>query len=141
MELGRPTTYTQEIADEICERLSNGESLRKICRDDHMPQESTVRGWVIYDRENFYAQYTKAREIQAMRWAEEILEISDDPAERTMEGKIDTGDVNHKRLRVDTRKWLLSKVLPKVYGDKLDLTSAGEKVGLSININLGDEND
>lgn len=136
---GRPTIYTPEIADEICKRLSFGESLRAICRDEGMPNEATVRMWALDDKEGFYTQYARARELQAMRWAEEVLEISDEPPPITGEGKIDGAGVQHQRLRVDSRKWLLSKVLPKVYGDKIDVTSNGKGVGLAINIDLGDD--
>jgi hypothetical protein len=89
-----------------------GESLRKICADDHLPEAATVHRWVIEDREGFYKQYTRARQAQAVMWAEEILEMADD------------SDADHQRsrLQVDTRKWLLSKVLPKVYGDKVTLS-------------------
>lgn len=73
-----------------------------------MPPESTVRRWVL-DNEDFAAQYARAREAGYQCMADEILEISDDKE----------GDPSRDRLRVDTRKWLLSKCLPKIYGDKL----------------------
>lgn len=135
---GRPSIYTKKIADEICERLAHGESLRSICRDENMPDEKTVRTWAIDDVEGFYPHYARARELQALRWAEEVLEISDQDPLMTGEGKLDSASVQHQRLRVDSRKWLLAKVLPKVYGDKIDVTSGGEKVGLAINIDLGE---
>ena len=106
---GRPSKHTPEIAATICGRLAAGESLREICEDDALPHRGTVHTWVIEDREGFHDHYTRARQTQALRWAEEILEIGDS------ENKEDT---QRARLRVDTRKWLLSKVLPKVYGDK-----------------------
>lgn len=118
--------------------MADGESLRSICEDVGMPPESTVRGWVIDDVDGFAAQYARARALQAERWAEEIMAISDELPAMTGEGKIDSAGVQHQRLRVDSRKWLLSKVLPKVYGDKIDVTSGGDKVGLSINIDLGE---
>jgi len=109
---GRPSVYTKEIADEICRRLAEGESLRAICDDDpDMPATSTVRLWAIEDREGFFAQYDKARKVQALGWAEEIMEIAD----------LEKQEVTRSRLRVDTRKWMLSKVLPKVYGEKIGL--------------------
>lgn len=128
--MGRPSEYTTEIASEICERLAAGESLRAICRDDGMPSEAAVRGWVIDNREGFAAQYARAREAQAHSIAEELLEISDDGSNDWMERSGKDGEagwqlngehVQRSRLRADTRKWLLSKMLPKVYGDKLTL--------------------
>lgn len=104
---GRPSVYTDEIAEEILMRLAEGESLRAICRDDHTPNISTITLWVVDDREGFSARYARARAAQAMRLADEIIEIADE----------DERDTNRDRLRVDTRKWYLSKVLPKVYGD------------------------
>lgn len=142
---GRPSSYTPEIADEICKRLSMGESLRAICRDEGMPNEATVRTWALDDKEGFYTQYARARELQALHWAEEILEIADDGSNdtninpKTGEPMLDSEWMQRSRLRVDTRKWLLSKVLPKVYGDKIDVTSNGKGVGLAINIDLGDD--
>lgn len=136
---GRPSVYDGKIAAEICRRMAEGESLRGICEDEHMPGESTVRSWVIDDVNGFSAQYARARALQAERWAEEIMHISDELPAMTGEGKYDSAAVQHQRLRVDTRKWLLSKVLPKVYGDRLDVTSKGEQVGLAINIDLGDK--
>lgn len=109
MPSGRPTGYTPELAAEIIARLAAGESLRKICTDDHMPHESTVRLWATDDREGFSTQYTRARQAQMDALAEDILEIADGE---------DT-DVNRARLRVDTRKWLMSKIAPKRFGEKV----------------------
>jgi len=75
---GRPSTYSQEIADEVCRRLAGGESLRAICRDEGIPDESTVRLWASDDREGFAAQYARAREVQFLAIADELLEIADD---------------------------------------------------------------
>ena len=116
-DTGRPTDCTPEVVEEICSRLASGESLRHICEDAHLPVTRTIYRWVIEDREGFSHQYAKARHSQAMHWAEEILTIGDN------ENREDT---QRARLRVDTRKWLLSKVLPKVYGDKVTLAGDSE---------------
>lgn len=89
--------------------MAAGESLRAICETDGMPTEGAVRQWALKDVEGFSTQYATAVQTRAMRWAEEVLTIADEKK----------GEVNRDRLRVDTRKWLLSKVLPKVYGDKI----------------------
>ena len=122
------STFTKELADIICERIANGQSLREICRDKDMPSKEGVRGWLIR-HESFAAQYARAREAQADHFAEEILEISDDGSNDWMSRK--QGDdtvevVNHEhisrsKLRVDARKWLMSKMAPKKYGDKVEL--------------------
>lgn len=124
---GRPSIHTQELADLICQRLASGESLRQICEnDDEMPNACTVHLWVVQDRDGFSKQYADARGAQALRWADEILTIADDGFNDTYvdekgNGRVDQDVVQRSRLRVDTRKWLLSKVLPKVYGDKVTL--------------------
>lgn len=108
--------FTQELADEICDRLAKGESLRAICREPGKPNEATVRSWVLDNVEDFATQYTRARHLQAERWAEEIMEISDTPPPLTGDNKMDHAAIQYHRLRVDTRKWMLSKVLPKSGG-------------------------
>jgi hypothetical protein len=97
--------------------MGEGESLRAICADDHLPAESTVRNWAIRDVEGFFAQYAHATVVRAYRWADEITDIADTGNE---------GDTQRAKLRVDTRKWHLSKVLPKVYGEKMTLAGDSE---------------
>src|ERR1043165_3321156 len=130
--VGRPSDYTQETANIICQRLSQGESLRAICRDDEMPSKTSVLRW-LDTNEEFRAQYARAREAQADFYAEEIIEISDDGTNDWMarrseaqkgagieNGWVVNGEhVQRSRLRVDARKWFASKVAPKKYGEKL----------------------
>lgn len=122
--------YTQEIADRICAELEEGRSLRSICEAEGMPSEALVRKWAANDTEGFYAQYARAREIGYEKMAEEIIEISDDGSRDYMKvGDRDVPDYDHiqrSKLRVDTRKWLLSKMLPKKYGDKVAVTGADD---------------
>jgi hypothetical protein len=116
---GRPTIYTQEIADTICQRLAKGESLRAICRsDDAFPDESTVRQWVIDDREGFYPQYTRSREIGLDCRADALIE--DAKAAK---------DAALGRLAFDADRWYLSKLAPKRYGDKLQQEVSGPDGG------------
>lgn len=128
---GRPSDYTPEMASILCERISKGDSLRAICREDEMPGQSTVFQWLAANKE-FAEQYARAREAQADFYAEEIIEISDDGTNDWMERRseaekgagVNTGwvlngeHVQRSRLRVDARKWFASKVAPKKYGDK-----------------------
>lgn len=128
--VGRPTTFAQEIADQICERIACGESLRKICEGEDMPGLSTVFRW-LYANEAFRDQYTRAREAQQEYLALEILEIADDGSNDTYideEGKprVDHDVIQRSRLRVDTRKWIMSKLAPKKYGDKVDVNHGGQ---------------
>lgn len=123
---GRPSVYTPELADEICARLANGESLRAICasdRDDFIPHIGTVLRWVAED-ETFREQYVRAREIQAETLADDIISIADGP-----KGADDSIKTARDRLRVDSRKWVASKLLPKKYGDKVENTHLGPQGG------------
>jgi hypothetical protein len=117
--------YSPEIAAEICERLAKGESLRAICRDLHMPAASSVVEWAANNVDGFAERYARAREAGCHAMAEEILEIADDASRDTVSTeqgeRADTEWIARSKLRVDARKWLLSKMLPKVYGDKQQL--------------------
>ncbi|WP_395019806.1 hypothetical protein [Dongia sp.] len=137
---GRPTDFTENLATEICLRISEGESVRSIVKDEDMPSSSTIFRWLLDERyKTFWEQYEKARNIQAELMFEELLEIADDGTNdyttrmRGADGEeeehqiLNSEHIQRSRLRVDTRKWYLSKVLPKKFGDKLDLTSKGDK--------------
>lgn len=137
---GRPSKYDPDKADEILELLSEGQTLREICRRDGMPPATTVRTWARDNREGFSERYALAREVGCFEMVDEIIEIADDGQNdwmaRNGQGDEAAGwQVNHEhiqrsRLRIDTRKWLASKVLPKVFGDKVELgdESMGELV-------------
>lgn len=123
---GRPTILCCALVDEICARISDGETTRSICADEAMPAMTTLFRWLRED-EDFKQQYARAKEIQLERMAEEILDISDDGTNDYMDRVTRDGEVesvlNHEhvtrsKLRVDSRKWLLSKLAPKKYGDK-----------------------
>lgn len=132
-----PVTYTPELADIILERLQEGEGLNTICRDPDMPTGSAVRKWALEDRDGFGARYARAREIGALAMADDILEIADDARNDWMEKHGEDGGVAYvlngehvarTKMRIDTRKWLLSKVLPKVFGDRVDHSMTIEKL-------------
>ena len=133
--MGRSVIHhcTDELAAEICRRLSEGESLNKICEEDGKPSRGTVMAWVRDDVNGFAAKYARARELQAHFLAQEIIDIANTPepgvtvtvkADGGMEEK--RGDmIDHRKLKIDARKWYLSKVLPKVYGDKQQIEHSG----------------
>src|SRR4030081_1221752 len=102
------TRYTPELAEKDCGRMAEGASLREVCRDNGMP-ESSVRQWVRDDRDGFAARYQAARALQAVSWSDQIIEI----------GNREDLDPQDKRVRCDNLKWLMSKLLPKRYGDRL----------------------
>jgi len=132
--MGRPSTYTPELGEKICDLIAAGQSLREICRQDDMPPDSVVRRWAFTDREGFAARYAIANQARALRWADEIIEISDDGSNDWMERQVEAGlitpvanteHINRSRLRVDARKWLLSKLLPRQFGDRVEI--AGDR--------------
>lgn len=129
-EIGRPSTYTVEIADEICERIAVGESVRQICLLENMPDDATFYRWLLkYDE--FRDKYARAKEAQADRFNEELIEIADDSRndwierenKRTGETYIALNEeaLGRAKLRVETRKWLMGKHKPKKYGDAVNL--------------------
>ncbi len=134
-KIGRPSSFTQALADTICERLVNGESLRAICLDDKMPALGTVLRWV-GEKDAFREQYSRARELQADVLFDETLKIADTPmlgvkTVRKASGTETTeGDmIEHRRLQIDTRKWLAGKLKPKKYGDRSNVEVSGPDGG------------
>lgn len=133
---GRPSSFTKAMADRICTRMANGESLRQICRDDAMPAMSTVLKWA-NDRPAFAEQYARARAMLLEHWADETIEIADDGRNDWIEREEKGGPrmvlndehVRRSVLRVDTRKWHLSKLLPKKFGDKVSAELTGPNGG------------
>lgn len=126
---GRPSSFTQETADAICERIAEGESLRSICEEESMPNKSTVFKWLGQDK-NFADQYARARESQADTLFDQILGIADDGRNDSYTDEEGNERTNHdviarSRLRVDARKWMAGKLRPKVYGDKLEVAGPG----------------
>lgn len=117
---GRPTDYTEDLGDIICENIARGISLVKTCDgSDDMPNPRTVYRW-LRTNEEFCQNYTRAQEDKADFLADDVLDVADDP-------DIEPAD---KRIRVDARKWAASKLRPKKYGDKVqqDITSGGQPI-------------
>ncbi len=133
--IGRPTTFTQELADKICEELALGKSMRTVCAEEDMPVMSTVFKWLRENKE-FSEQYARAKQESSDAMAEEILDISDNGVNDWMEREygettawVTNGEaLQRSKLRVDTRKWLMAKMKPKKYGEKLDMTSDGKAI-------------
>lgn len=111
--IGRPSKFSQDMAEKICEQIANGKSLRAICAEDDMPSTTTVFKW-LNENQEFSDQYARARDRQADYYFEEIIEIADSV-------EADSATVAKARLQVDARKWTLSKLAPKKYGEKTEL--------------------
>lgn len=138
---GRPTNYSAELAAEFCNYLAQGMSMRKACKQKNMPAMTTVFRWLSESNTELWAndfreQYARAKQESADAMAEDILDISDEKVKYLGDGKPNTAEIARNRLRVDTRKFLMAKMKPKIYGDKMDLTTDGEKIeigrGMSI---------
>ena len=112
---GRPNGFTEKIGLEICRRISEGDSLRTICKDSKMPSQSMVFRWLT-SQDEFREQYGAAMTARADAMFEEMLEIAN-------EGN--PGDTQRARLRVDALKWALSRMNPKKYGDKTQTEISG----------------
>jgi hypothetical protein len=126
----RVTTFTQEVADLICEALAEGHSLRSICASDDMPSKSTVFKW-LREQPAFSDQYAHAREAQADCLFDDILEIADDGRNDKYiddegQARTDHDVIARSKLRVDARKWMAAKLRPRVYGDKLAIGGADD---------------
>jgi hypothetical protein len=125
---GRPTDYNETLAETICMQLAVGRSLASVCREETMPDKSTVFRW-LYKHPEFRDRYAYAKEIGCYAIEEEALEIADDGTNDWMadnrpdaEGyKLNGENVQRSRLRVDTRKWFMERIAAKRFGNKVDV--------------------
>lgn len=140
---GRPSKYDEKIANEICSIISNTTlGLAAICKAEHMPNRSTIYEWIAKHPE-FSNNYARAKELQMELMAEEIIDIADENANDTLtinkNGRdIDVPNMEYMRrsqIRIDARKWLMSKLMPKKFGDRLDLNHGGQTDN-PVNVNM-----
>jgi hypothetical protein len=138
---GAVSIFTPALFSAICDRISHGDSLREVCRDPEMPHKSTVLRW-LREKPELRDQYRDARDDLLEYWASDILEIADDGTNDMVPGLNKYGDevmvpnhanVQRDRLRIHSRQWLLGKLKPKVYGDRVEHEVSGE-VGLKVDI-------
>ena len=121
--MGRPSSFNEAIAGEICERIADGESLRAICADEDYPDRKTVFRWLADpERADFRRQYALARETSA---------DADDDDIRDIAGRVEAGklDPQAARVAIDAKKWSAGKRKPKVYGDASTLKHTGPDGG------------
>jgi hypothetical protein len=138
-QVGRPTVFDRKVFDEICRRLAEGQTLREICRDPAMPPRSTVRGWVLEDREGVSAQYARAEALGLEEWNDETLEIADDATNdwvtRTRrDGKeetvFDREHVERSKLRIAQRNWIIARRLKGYSGRESDAKSTDGSISV-----------
>jgi len=142
-KVGRPTIFNEKLADEICRRIAEKESLRSICKDAHMPNISTVIDWVLQGNKDdasenlkqFSAQYAHARDVQIEAFMDECIDIADDSSQDWMDKELKNGEtvrvvdyehINRSRERIDVRKWFAARMKPKKYGDKIQQEITGK---------------
>ena len=143
MPAGRPSIYTPELAESICERIASGQSVVDICARPEMPAKSAVYDWLA-NRPAFADLYARARDRQADKYFAEIIAIADKTqvgVKTTTRGDgsieiVEADMIEHRRLQVDARKWAASKLAPKKYGDRQP--EAGSGVMIQINIDALD---
>jgi hypothetical protein len=132
--------YSKEQIDTIfniiCQRIINGESVKSILRDKDMPSTQTFWDWLKNDKIKSN-QYARAKEIMAERMFEDIILIADGTDDDIYVDENGIEQTNHNviqrdRLRIDARKWNLSRMFPKKYGEKIDMTSGGEKISINF---------
>jgi hypothetical protein len=153
-KMGRPSTYNQEMADEICERIAAGETLSAMCRckmnrrkTQHMPSVATVYNWLDANPD-FVVRYRRARELQMQSWGDDIIDIADDttldtvtkvtPGGREYEA-VDQENIQRSRLKVHTRQWLMARVSPRMYGDKVEHEVSGQVAHGHVHVQLDDK--
>jgi hypothetical protein len=132
---GRPSSCTPEVIAEICRRTAHGETLNQIGRDETMPARGTILRWQAEDRCGFRDLYARAKDEQLEYWAQEIVDIAEDGKNDWMERELKSGAivevvnrevVERSKLRIETRKWLLAKLKPKKYGERLQVAGDDE---------------
>jgi hypothetical protein len=130
--------YSDKLVTEFCERMCQGEAPNQICKDPKMPSYPTIIRWSLSNDpkyEVFRVMYEEAKKIMWMYRADELVDISDNSANdfidrynkftEETERVLDPENVQRSKLRIDTRKWLLSKLLPHIYGEKVDVSVGG----------------
>ncbi|GEM_PF-745979 len=134
--VGRPTTYTIKLAHEICEVIATtSKGIKALCKENpHWPNSDTIYNWLAKNKE-FSDHYARAKRQQIEVIIDEILTIADDASSDYVtndEGRpvIDHEHINRAKLRIDTRKWLAAKLVPRMYGTVNDAT---------VNLNFPDD--
>ncbi|MGO9460667.1 MAG: helix-turn-helix domain-containing protein [Rhodomicrobium sp.] len=114
-------SYDETVASEILAQLSEGTTMRAICKAEGMPSPRTVSRWVDADINGFAARYDRARRMQGDAIFDEVIDI-------TNEEFVDLVEVQAAKLKVDARKWFLAKLNPKRYGDRVEILNRTEEM-------------
>ena len=129
---GRPSIFNEQIADDICVRLSNGESLVKICLNEGYPHPATIYNW-LQQNPLFLDKYSRARDNAAHTLFDQCLDIADDVAgDMLNSGEPNNAAITRAKLRIETRMRMAGKLAPKVYSDRVE-TLAASQVNVTMN--------
>ena len=113
-KVGRPTKYNDAVVDEICSRLSGGESLNSICMDVNLPTISCVLLWVVDGKHpEFFEKYRKAREAQGLNDGDRLRDI----VETMILGNLEP---QAAKVAIDAYKWTAARNMPRVYGKRVE---------------------
>lgn len=131
--VGRPTDYTPELANKICDQISQGLSLRTICESEDMPSGVSIFAWLkLYP--DFLKQYELATDERTESQQEILIDLGDRAIEHAEEAdpKAANAVVSAYKLKADNLKWSMSKMKPKKYGDKIDMTTNGKDLPIPL---------
>lgn len=120
---GTPRLYSDKVTEKICSQMVEGVSVNKICKQKGMPTRSTIGNWLVKYPE-FRDAFIKAKQVQTYFNVDDILDLADGCDTEN------SADVQKAKLQVDTRKWIASRLLPKVYGESNERSPVVE-----VNIN------
>lgn len=128
-QVGRPTDYSLDLEDYICDQISSGRSLRSICKDEKMPAMQTFWRWLRENKE-FSEHYARACDERTETQQEDLLDYGDEAIHvaQVVDPKSSNAVVSAYKLKADNLKWSMSKMKPKKYGDKVDVTSDGKAI-------------
>lgn len=141
---GRPTIYTDELADELCVLIATtSKSIKTICAENkHLPQKTIVFHWLYDDKHEFSGRYARAKAIQAELGAEECDDVLTECEEKYAyidergAKRIDNGHVQLAKLKVENKRFMARQRLPKVYGDAKEETASAVPINVNIDLSL-----
>lgn len=115
-EMGRPSSYSPEVAEQICDRLAEGDYLTEICDSEGFPSYKTVRRWIA-DNEDFAKSIARASEDQADYFRWRISKLNDG---------MNADNWQFRNAQIRNIQWMMGKIKPRAYGDKVDMNLSGE---------------
>ncbi len=125
--VGRPSDYTPELANKVCEQISLGNSLKRVCTSDDMPSIATVFNW-LHSKKEFLDKYEQAIQERTEAQHEQLLDLGDEAVHlaQNVDFKASNAVVSAVKLKADNMKWVMARMKPKKYGDKIDHTTNGK---------------